>query len=86
MVKKCIAASIVRQLREHREQIALLKSRRGTEGWNFSSMVVVQEGLAFTLERVKQYERAVFVYEEAKVESGPLFILCLTLRRPSWDR
>ncbi len=64
-IRRAIGATLTRGLRDFREHVRGLETRRGTEGWNCAQYVVAQEGLAIVLERAQHAQQAMQVYEEA---------------------
>jgi hypothetical protein len=57
-LRRALGATLARGLRDLREHVRGLETRRGTEGWNCAQHAVAQEGLAIVLERARHAKEA----------------------------
>ncbi len=57
-LRRALGATLARGLRDLREHVRGLETRRGTEGWNCAQHAVAQEGLAVVLERARHAREA----------------------------
>lgn len=66
LLRKTMGASLSRALRDFREHIRGLETRRGTEGWNCAQYLIAQEGLASVLEKSSHWQEAKATLEQAE--------------------